>query len=86
MPAGEQYPDTDVSNEFIVAPESERPGLTASILAAHEGRRDGAGQDQTFDDVDRTLNATRNSNSFDDGAPTEPYPETFMDEEFARGE
>jgi len=33
--------------------------------------------------VDRTLNATRNSNSLDD---VEPYPETVMDDEFARAE
>ena len=75
---------TDVSHEFSMVPESEQPGLTAEMLAEHEGRNDGQGANH--DDVDRTLNATRNSNSFDDGAAAEPFPETVMDEEFARAE
>ena len=56
--------------------------MTASILAAHDGVK----QDNNHDDVDRTLDATRNSNSFDDGAYAEPFPETVMDEKFARAE
>ena len=75
-----------MSHEFSVAPDSEKPGLTASLLAAHEGQHENAaGFANRNEDMDRTLNATRNSNSFDASA-AEAYPETMMDEAFARAE
>ena len=69
-----------------MAPESEKPALTAEMLAAHEGQRENAPAfGNQNDDVDRTLNATRNSNSFDASA-ADAYPETMMDDAFARAE
>ena len=83
----QQFPETDVSNEFsMVAPEPDQPPLTASILAAHEGRREG--DEPSKDVMDLTLNATRNSNSFEDG-PNQAFPqtaETFIDDDLSRAE
>ena len=72
----------DLVSESAAPTEHKGIELTKESLAAHEGRA--ADVEAPEDDMDRTLNATRNSNSLD--GIEEPYPETTMDEEFARAE
>ena len=52
--------------------------LTQEALAAHEGQQILETEAMT-DDVDRTLDATRNSNSFDVGTIAESFPNTTID-------
>lgn len=71
----------------MVQQRPEPPKLTAETLAQHSGEASAKiGVNDSQQDVDQTLNATRNSNSLDDIEPVETFPETVMDAEFERAD
>lgn len=71
----------------MVQQKPEPPKLTAETLAQHTGEASAKiDVNESQQDVDQTLNATRNSNSLDDIEPVENFPETVMDVEFERAD